>query len=63
MPNGIEFPVLPTIPKVFNEEDAARLKELETLRTQMSQVYQAKFSPEAWAKVSPLEKLSRHMLT
>ena len=62
MPDGIEFPTLPIIPKIFNEEDTARLKELEALRTQMSQVYQTKFSPEAWAKVNPMEKLSREML-
>ncbi|MGW8177289.1 MAG: hypothetical protein ACWGQW_00610, partial [bacterium] len=54
-----EFPKFPT---QFTEQEAARLKEIEEEKKKIEQVYQAKFTDEAWSKVNPVEKFARWAL-
>jgi len=59
MPNGTEFPKFPT---AFTEKEQVRLKELGEQRREIERIYQAKFTPEAWTRVSPIEKAVRWVL-
>ncbi len=52
----------PKFPTQFNEEDVKRLGELEEQRRAMEEAYKVKFSRQAWAGVSPLEKAVRRGL-
>lgn len=56
---GNEFPKFPT---QFTEEEASRLEKIKEQRKQMEQVYQSKFTQEAWSKVNPIEKAVRWWL-
>ena len=59
MPNGVELPAFPT---QFTEKEQKRLEELKEQRKKVEEIYQAKFTPEAWAKVPPVEKAVRKVL-
>ena len=59
MVTGTEFPRFPT---EFTEDEAERLNQLEQQKSQMEQIYQQKFSEQAWAKVPAPEKFLRNLL-
>jgi len=50
------LPKLPSFPTAFGETEEKRLQEVEKQKTQMEEVYKTKFTPEAWAAMSPAEK-------
>lgn len=58
----IEIPGLPAFPTTWSEEEEKRLKGLEEQKTHMEELFQTKFSPEAWAKVSAPERIFRGWL-
>ena len=66
MQNGDERPFepfkLPDFPTLFTPEDTARLKDIEVQRQQLEDIFQAKFTPAQWAKVSLPEKVARRVL-
>ena len=65
MPNG-EQPFepfeLPEFPTLFTPEDEARLRDIEEQRKQLEDIFQAKFTQAAWARVPFPEKAVRRLL-
>ena len=61
MPNG-DATAFPKFPSLFTPKDAERLATLEAQRKEIEQVFQAKFTPGAWAKVPAVEKAVRGFL-
>ncbi len=49
----------PSFPSVFGEKEASRIKELETQRATMQQVWNQKFTPQAWSNMNPVEQKLR----
>jgi hypothetical protein len=62
MPDSLyKDPLLfPSFPTIYGDKEKARLTDITKQKTAMEQVYAQKFTPEKWAKTSPIEKNIRN---